>query len=170
MKLNLIFLVNNYHSEFILVLLPTANKNPSYFTPNHSFLSLSHPHSQTNSFTLSALQFPHQWVSVLSNLNTCFLHSSFHRFPNKHSFRCSSNCQVKTMGKTVVMEKKKKDQITSKYRNLSWSSVSYVQRKESSLLLKEGCLGAMTRSIKKGEWRSQSIRLTWQGGQELPTT
>lgn len=108
MKLNLIFLVNNYHSEFILVLLPTANKNPSYFTPNHSLLSLSHPHSQTNSFTLSALQFPHQWVSVLSNLNTCFLHSSFHRFPNKHSFRCSSNCQVKTMGKTVVMGKKKK--------------------------------------------------------------
>lgn len=28
----------------------------------------------------------------------------------------------------------------------------------------------MSRIIKKGEWRSQSVRRTWQGGQELPTT
>lgn len=54
-KLNLIFLVNNCHPEFILVLLPTNNKNTSYF---QSFSFLSHPHAQT------ALPF------LLSNLYT----------------------------------------------------------------------------------------------------
>lgn len=155
MKLNLIVLSQHLsfrvHLKFLLL----------YF---QSLSSLSHPHSQTNSVTLSALQFQFSVTEIHTSYTLHFT-----------DFLTSTHLNALQIAKLRLWGKQQwggeKGQISSKYRNLSRSLVSYVQRKESLFyfFLKEESSNVMSRII-KGAWRRQVVRCTWQGSQELPTT